>query len=170
MFPVPNCTSMAGSMSEPRRPVLAASIAVFRQGKVLLAQRAKAPAVGLYSLPGGRLELGEGVENCALRELREEVGVCAEILGYIDRVEHIERGEDGMAITHAVILAFAGAWLSGEPVPSNEVSDILWVDPLAPGELPMTRGLPAILTRAAEILARSEILARTVKITRERGP
>lgn len=137
------------------RPVLAASIAVFRDGKVLLAQRAKAPALGLYSLPGGRIEPGETMRAGALRELLEEVGVEAEILGFIDHVEHIEHDASGILKAHAVIAAFVGRWRAGEPVLSDEVSDVVWVDPHQPGDWPMTRGLANILARAAAILSRS---------------
>lgn len=134
------------------KPVLAASIAVFREGKVLLAKRGKAPALGLYSLPGGRIEPGERMHEAVLRELDEEVGLCARILGFVDHVEHIEHDVDGSLKAHAVICAFAGEWLSGEPRLSDEALDVLWVDPFAPGDLPMTRGLPAILAQAAQLV------------------
>lgn len=144
---------MAGSMSEPGRPVLAASIAVFREGQVLLARRGKAPALGLYSLPGGRVEAGERIETAVLRELAEEVGISARILGFVDHVEHIEHAPDGRLRAHAVICAFAGLWVSGEPQRSEEATDLRWVDPLSPGDLPMTRGLPDILVKAHALAA-----------------
>ncbi len=153
MSPAPSCTSTAGSMSSaPARPMLAASIAVFREGRVLLAQRAKAPALGLWSLPGGRIEPGETLREAVLRELAEEVGVSAEVVGFVDHVEHIEFGEDGSLRAHAVIAAFAGLWRGGEPQVSDEAADVRWVDPHAPGELAMTRRLPEILVRAAALL------------------
>ena len=133
------------------KPVLAASIAVFREGRVLLARRAKAPGLGLWSLPGGRVEPGETMREAALRELQEEVGLAAAITAFIDHVEHIEHGEDGVLRAHAVIAAFAGEWQGGEPMLSEEVSGVLWVNPLAPGDLPMTRRLPEILARAAAL-------------------
>ena len=140
-------------MSDPApRPVLAASIAVFRGGKVLLAQRGKAPAFGLYSLPGGRVERGETLHDAVLRELHEEVGISAHVVGFIDHVEHIERDSTGQIIAHAVIAAYAGHWLAGEPTLSDEAIDLVWVDPHQPGERAMTRGLPAILARAAALI------------------
>ena len=140
---------MAASMS---RPVLAASIAVFRDGKVLLAQRGKAPARGLFSLPGGRIEPGERMAEAVLRELQEEVGLTARIAGFVDHVEHIEHGPDGTLVAHAVICAFAGFWTGGEATISDEAEALLWVDPLDPGDLPMTRGLPEILRKAHGIV------------------
>ena len=142
---------MAASMS---RPVLAASIAVFRDGKVLLAQRGKAPARGLFSLPGGRIEPGERMAEAVLRELHEEVGLKAEIAGFVDHVEHIEHGPDGALLAHAVICAFAGHWTGGEAMISHEAEALLWVDPLDPGDLPMTRGLPDILRKAHQLITR----------------
>ncbi len=68
-----NCTSMADSMS---KPVLAASIAVFREGKVLLAQRGKAPARGLFSLPGGRIEPGERMARLFCANCRRKWAFC----------------------------------------------------------------------------------------------
>lgn len=143
-------------MSDLPRPVLAASIAVFRDGKVLLAERAKAPARGLYSLPGGRIERGERLEEAVLRELSEEVGISARVIGFVDHVEHIERNAEGDVTAHAVICAFAGHWESGEPTLSDEASALVWVDPLAPGDLPMTRGLPDILAKASQLAALSK--------------
>jgi 8-oxo-dGTP diphosphatase len=143
---------MAGSMS---RVVLAASIAVFRDGKVLLAKRGKAPARGLFSLPGGRIEPGERMAEAVLRELQEEVGLTARIAGFVDHVEHIERGPDGSIIAHAVICAFAGFWTGGEAVLSEEAEALAWVDPLDPGALPMTRGLPDILAKAHHLVMRA---------------
>ena len=53
----------------PARPIIAASIAVFRDGKVLLAARKETAANPVYSLPGGLVEIGETLRQAALREL-----------------------------------------------------------------------------------------------------
>jgi 8-oxo-dGTP diphosphatase len=155
MSPARNCTSMVASTSDsmetPRKPVLAASIAVFREDKVLIARRGKAPAQGLYSLPGGRIEPGEKLETAVLRELMEEVALKAEVIGFVDHVEHIEHAEDGSLKAHAVICAYAGRWLAGEAQRSDEATDLIWIDPFNPPDLPMTRRLPEILARAATL-------------------
>jgi 8-oxo-dGTP diphosphatase len=49
--------------------------------EVLLIRRGTPPRLGEWSLPGGRIEWGEPVKAAALRELREETGVEAEITG-----------------------------------------------------------------------------------------
>ena len=136
----------------PSRPVLAASVAVFRDGRVLLARRGRAPLAGLWSLPGGGVEIGESLEQAALRELREEVGVEADILGFNRHVEAIERDDGGRVRAHFVIASFVARWRAGEPRVSEEAAAVAWVDPAAPGDRPMTRGLPDVL-RAARVIA-----------------
>ncbi len=55
--------------------LLAASVALVRKTDVLLIQRNRAPSAGLWTLPGGRLEPGETAEQCAIREIKEELGL-----------------------------------------------------------------------------------------------
>lgn len=138
----------------PRRPVLAVSIAVFRDdGRVLLATRGKPPMADLWSLPGGKVELGETLAEAALRELREEVGVEAEIIAFNDHVEYIQRDESGAVGAHFVIASFVGRWIAGEATPGPEAGAVLWADPFDPGDLRMTQGLRPILRKAAVIAA-----------------
>lgn len=55
--------------------LLAASVALIRKTDVLLIQRNRPPSEGLWTLPGGRLEPGETAEQCAIREIKEELGL-----------------------------------------------------------------------------------------------
>ncbi|WP_280137766.1 NUDIX hydrolase [Bosea sp. Leaf344] len=137
----------------PARPVLAASIAVFREGKVLLATRTRPPADRLWSLPGGKVEAGETLEQAALRELTEEVGVTATIIGFNRHVEIFGRDGGGGLTHHFVVASFVGHWLEGEPVPGPEAGAVMWADPLRLGGLPTTRELADVLRRASRIAA-----------------
>ncbi|WP_245423795.1 NUDIX hydrolase [Methylovirgula sp. 4M-Z18] len=139
----------------PTRPFLAVSVAVFRDGKVLLARRVKAPGDGLFSLPGGGVELGENMEAAALRELAEETGVSARILGFNTHVEAIHRDPEGKVQGHFVVASYVAAWQTGEGTPGPEASEILWADPNALRGLPMTKGLPDVVRTAARIARES---------------
>jgi 8-oxo-dGTP diphosphatase len=134
----------------PPRPILAVSTAVFRNRQVLIARRARAPWRGAFSLPGGVVEIGETLEEAAKRELREEVGVEAEITGFVRHVQPIQREGDQVR-AHFVIVVLRGRWLSGEPRLSEEVEEIAWIDPMALGDRPTTPELPDILARAAAL-------------------
>jgi 8-oxo-dGTP diphosphatase len=93
----------------PERPFLAASVAVIRDGRVLLAARAHPPGAHVFSLPGGLVEPGETLAQAALRELHEEVGIEAEIVGALAPVEVIERDESGRVRRHFVVMAKRGS-------------------------------------------------------------
>lgn len=141
--------SLDPSRAYPARPILAASVAVFRDGRVLLAERRHPPAAGCYSLPGGLVEVGEALEAAALRELAEEVGVRARITGFNGHVEVIARDAQGRVERHFVVASFRGDWVEGEPTASAEVGAIVWADPSDLGNLPLTPGLRPLLERAA---------------------
>lgn len=137
----------------PARPILAASVAVFRAGRVLIARRARAPAPGLWSLPGGGVELGETLAEAALRELREEVAVEAEIVAFNRHVEVVDRDAQRRVRAHFVVASFVARWLSGEATPGPEASEVDWIAPDALGARPTTRGLAEVLAAAARLYA-----------------
>ena len=143
---------MSGDRLYPPRPILAASLAVFRDGKVLIASRTAPPAQALFSLPGGVVEIGETLQEAALREVMEEVGVAAEIVGFVDHAEVIQRDPDGRIKRHFVITCFAGRWISGEGHTSAEAGAVLWVDPDAMGGIATTKGLQATLRKAKAVI------------------
>jgi 8-oxo-dGTP pyrophosphatase MutT (NUDIX family) len=140
------------------RPVLAASIAVFRDdGHVLIATRTKPPASGVWSLPGGKVEPGETLEAAALRELMEEVGVSARIVGFNRHVEIIQRepaetgSQSGRVSHHFVVASFVGLLTGGEARPGPEAGDVAWVDPARLGGRATTRELGPVLRDALAI-------------------
>ena len=134
----------------PARPIVAASVAVFRDGRVLIARRARSPLRGLYSLPGGAVEVGETLHEAALRELAEEVGVAADILAFVDHVEPIVF--DGPRVReHYVIASFVARWRSGEARASAESDAVVWIEPGDIARWPTTPELPAIVAKAARL-------------------
>lgn len=132
----------------PPGPVLGVSVAVFREGKVLVARRGRGPGEGLWSLPGGRVEFGESLEAAALRELMEEVGVQARILDLAGTAEVIMPS----AGRHFVVIAFAAEWLAGEPTTGPEASEVAFVAPEAVEGLAATPGLAGVVARAHRVV------------------
>jgi 8-oxo-dGTP diphosphatase len=99
------------------RPVPCVGVVCLRGNQVLLIQRGKEPRKGEWSIPGGRMEVGETVAAAALRELHEETGVEAELLGLLDVIDHIS--DHG----HAVLIDFAARWRGGEPEAGDDAAD-----------------------------------------------
>ena len=84
-----------------------ASIAVFKDRKVLLVKRARAPFAGLWSLPGGKREGEEAPREAARRELKEETGIEADVEGVVDMVK-IPRDEQDSGGTTYRLTVFYG--------------------------------------------------------------
>ena len=105
-----------GMLTAPSAPVPAVGVVCLRGDAVLLIRRGTPPRQGEWSLPGGRIEPGERALEAALRELREETGVEAEITGLIDVVDGLfpEIGR------HYVLIDYAARWLSGEPAAGDD--------------------------------------------------
>jgi 8-oxo-dGTP diphosphatase len=138
----------------PTRPYLAVSAAIFRDGKVLIVRRARPPAHGLYTLPGGGVELGETLEEAVIREVREETALAVEPVELAGFRQAIAHDAAGRVERHFVILPFAARWISGDVTLNEELAEAHW---LLPGEisgLKTTEGLAQIVA-AAERITRS---------------
>ena len=120
---------MAESRSYPTRPFLAVSAAILRDGKVLVVRRARAPASGLYSLPGGVVEAGETLAEAVKREIDEETSLTIEPVALAGYREVVARDAEDKVERHFVILPFAARWIAGEPKLNEELSEWRWVDP-----------------------------------------
>ena len=139
---------MADARSYPERPFLAVSAAIVRDGQVLVVQRARPPANGLYSLPGGVVESGETLIEAVVREVQEETSLAIEPVALAGFRESIVRDADGRIERHFVILPFAARWLAGEPRLNEELSDARWLRPSELATLPTTPGLAGIVATA----------------------
>ena len=132
----------------PTRPFLAVSAAIYRDGRILLVRRARAPGRDLFSLPGGVVEAGETLAEAVAREVLEETGVTVEPVQLAGHREVILRDAEGRVERHFVILPFACRWRAGEPGPSDEVAEARWVKPDEIAALKTTSGLADIIAAA----------------------
>jgi ADP-ribose pyrophosphatase YjhB (NUDIX family) len=137
----------------PTRPYLAVSAAIFRDGRVLIVRRGRAPAKGLYTLPGGGVELGETLEQAVIREIREETALDIEPLELVGFRQAIAHDATGRVERHFVILPFAARYIGGEITLNEELSEAHWLEPTALAGLATTEGLAGIIAAAGERLA-----------------
>jgi 8-oxo-dGTP diphosphatase len=128
------------------------SAAIVRADQILLVRRARAPADGLFSLPGGVVEIGETLVQAVAREVREETSLTIEPVGLAGFREAITRDRHDRVERHFVILPFAARWLAGEPLLNEELSEARWLHPSELARLPTTPGLGEIVAAAFRLL------------------
>jgi 8-oxo-dGTP diphosphatase len=144
---------VADPRSHPDRPYVAVSAAIFRDHHVLIVRRAHPPAHGLYTLPGGVVEIGESLRAALVREVREETALAIEPVALVGEREIIVRDASGKVERHFVILAFAARWISGDVVLNAELAEFRWMRPGELGDLRTTEGLAEILAAAKARIA-----------------
>ncbi|MBV8840989.1 MAG: NUDIX domain-containing protein [Alphaproteobacteria bacterium] len=137
----------------PDRPYLAVSAAIIRDGRVLVARRAKGASTGIFTMPGGVVEAGETLHEALVREIREETGIAIHPVALAGEREFISRDEAGRVARHFVILCFACRWISGEGVPLlEELSELRWLAPAELAGLKTTEGLAEIVEAAFRLV------------------
>jgi 8-oxo-dGTP diphosphatase len=134
---------------QPSHPQLAVSAAIFRDDKILLVRRARSPAKGFYSLPGGRVEFGEALQVALHREVDEETALKIEIVGLAGWREVLP---EAAGSGHYLIMSFAARWVAGEPVLNDELDDFKWLAPDGLGDLTLTPGLQPVIQSARHLL------------------
>jgi 8-oxo-dGTP diphosphatase len=137
----------------PTRPYLAVSAAIFRDGRVLIVRRARPPADGLYTLPGGGVELGETLEQAVIREVREETALDIAPVDLVGFRQAIARDDSGRVQRHFVILPFAARFIRGEILLNEELAEAHWLAPADIAGLKTTEGLAQIVAAASERIA-----------------
>ncbi len=128
-------------------PILGASACIWHEGKVLLIKRGKPPGKGLWSLPGGKIEIGETAESASVRELFEETQVVAELAHPIGP---FEVRHDGVLIYS--ITCFAGFYISGKAMAGSDAAEVAWVYPQALGDLNLAPNIAQAIAQAAKVL------------------
>ena len=121
----PHARCPACGHTDFQNPTPVVGILVVRDGRVLLTRRSIMPRRGYWAFPGGFVESGEAIEDAAMRETREEVGLDATITGIVGR-------PFSMVDAGRVVVAFRGE-ANGDAHALAEVSQVGW---FAPDEIP----------------------------------
>ncbi len=145
---------MSDARTYPQRPFLAVSAAIMRDGKVLAVRRARKPALNLYTMPGGVVEIGETLFEAVKREVREETQLTIEPIALAGHREAIMRDAQGRVERHFIVLCYAARWLAGDVVLNEELDDARWLTIPELSTLQTTEGLIEIVAAAADLLGR----------------
>ncbi|MFX0116033.1 MAG: NUDIX hydrolase [Candidatus Hodarchaeota archaeon] len=130
----------------PVRPWVSAHALTVHDNRFLVIKRGAPPAKGLWSVPGGAIDLGETVEECLKREVLEETGIEIEVEEFLRYVDVILKEKATKNIQyHYVVLYFKALYISGELKPSSDAADAQWLTPNEIRQLPVTETLPKLL-------------------------
>ena len=140
----------------PDRPFLAVSATIIRDGRVLVARRARAPALDIWTMPGGVVEQGETLTEALKREIEEETALTIEPVALAGHREVLVRDGDRRVSRHFVILCFAARWISGEPKLNEELAEARWLKIEELAGLNTTEGLAEIVAAAFEQIAAAD--------------
>lgn len=133
----------------PAAPLVGVGAVVVNEAgdRVLLVQRDREPSRGLWSIPGGLVQLGETLREAAIREVREECGLDVDVGDVVSVLDVIIRDDDGRVRYHYVLVDLVARHLGGEPVPADDVSAVRWVARHDLDQYPVTDGARAVIRK-----------------------
>jgi len=133
----------------PARPIVGVGAVVLHEGRLLLVKRGVEPAKGKWSIPGGVVELGEGVREAVLREVKEECGLDIELETDrpMDVLDSLVTDEEGRLKYHYVLLQFLARPRGGTLKPASDVLEARWVPLKEVETYDLTKSLRRFLKR-----------------------
>ena len=131
----------------PPVPLVGVSVLCHKNKHTLLVKRGKQPYLGLWSLPGGMVEVGESLLAAANRELFEETGITAHLSAPLETFDSIERDADNRVRSHFVLVVFHGPYAEGTLSARDDAAEARWAAMEDLENLEMTPGTLARLQR-----------------------
>jgi len=115
------------SRQYPSAPMVGVGvITVNEEKKILLVKRGNEPSKGLWSVPGGMVELGERVREAGIREVKEECNIDVEPEEVVSVVDIILKDQDNGVKYHYVLIEYLAKYLGGEVQAQSDVMEAGW--------------------------------------------
>jgi acetyl-CoA carboxylase carboxyl transferase subunit beta len=121
--------------------ILGAGVVIVADGAILLVQRGHEPQLGRWSVPGGRVEAGETLEEAAAREAYEETGLEVRIGAELWSLT-IPDGDRTFEVHDFAATVTGGMLRAGD-----DAADVRWIRFDELDQWPLTEDLLGYLTR-----------------------
>jgi ADP-ribose pyrophosphatase YjhB (NUDIX family) len=133
-------------MSEPSeklRPTPAVGVAVVEDGALLLVRRGRGPNVGLWAIPGGKIDFGESMPAAAVREVKEETGLEIELEEVVWVGDAMGPGDP--PAWHYTLVDYRARVVGGALVAGDDAREVVWVPLDRVLNLPVTPTMPGLV-------------------------
>ncbi len=139
----------------PSHPIPGVGAVIVGPNGILMATRDKNPGKGMWSIPGGGVEVGESQEAALIREIKEETGIDVKVLSFIDTADIILRDPSGEIEYHFILNHYLCRAASFDIVPESSDTKVKW---FLPNSLPVENSHPAIIDLIRNVMADIESL------------
>jgi ADP-ribose pyrophosphatase YjhB (NUDIX family) len=134
----------------PTAPLVGVGGLITKGDRILVVKRENDPGKGLWSIPGGLLEVGETIQEGVKREIREETGLDVEVVELLDVIDSITCDEAERVCFHYVLIDFLCRVTRGKLSPDTDVKEAQWVRVDDLENIPTTRTLTRLLKKMGE--------------------
>ena len=147
---------VADELGAARTPILGVGGLVFDQGQVLLVKRGAHPAKGAWSIPGGKLRLGEAIADGVARELLEETGLIVKVGELVAVYERLPRPGAFSGDAHYVVLDYICEATGGLLRAGDDADEACWFPIRDLGELHLTPGAASVIRKGQRMATRQQ--------------
>jgi 8-oxo-dGTP diphosphatase len=141
------------SREYPDRPIVGVGAVIVDGRRAVVVRRAAEPLAGVWSIPGGVLELGETLRAGVAREALEETGLTVEVHGVLDVFERILPDRDGRTQFHYVLIDFLCTRVSGELRAGADAAEARWLSAAELDTFPLSDGAAGVIRKGFAALA-----------------
>lgn len=135
----------------PARPILCVGTVVVKGQRVLLIRRGKEPGFGIWTLPGGRVNLGEKTHDAAQRETKEETGLDVKIECLFEVLDIILTEENGSVRFHYFLLDYLARPTGGALKAQSDALDARYFSSAELESLNLVETTKAVILKAMKL-------------------
>ena len=138
-------------------PILTVGGIIFIDNKAVLIKRKHPPEAGRWTIPGGRIRVGERIDDALKREILEETGIEIEVKRLVEVAEKVVRDDNDRIQYHYIILDYLCEFVSGKINASSDAEEVRTVNMEDIDELDLIDGTKEVITKGYEFIEKEKM-------------